>query len=113
MALIDTRKVGTYLSTRGELVSKLREHLMEELDAANSYDELIRCCRMLTTSEVDANGNPREVPPDRFSKDDSDKLAQLFEEIKRDEIEHSGIILNLMEDLDPALDAAMRKGMGA
>lgn len=69
-----------------EFVMKLRDGLREELDATNTYDELLQCA-------------PEEVKP-------------ILEEIKEDEINHQGRLLSLILKLDPSQLDPFNKGLG-
>lgn len=68
-----------------EFVMKLRDGLREELDATNTYDELLQCA-------------PAEVKP-------------ILEEIKKDEINHQGRLLSLILKLDPSQLDSFNSGL--
>lgn len=65
-------------------VQALREAMREEMDATNTYDQL------------------KELIPEH---------ADVFEEIKKDEVNHSGRLLDLIMKLDPAEVEPFNKGL--
>lgn len=69
-----------------EFIIHLREALMEELSATNTYDKLLQCA----SAEVKA----------------------ILQEIKNDEINHQGRLLELLLKLDPSQLEPFNKGLG-
>ena len=65
-------------------IQALREAMREEMDATNTYDQL------------------KEMIPEH---------ADVFEEIKKDEVNHSGRLLDLIMKLDPGELGAFNKGL--
>lgn len=65
-------------------IQALREAMREEMDATNTYDQL------------------KELIPEH---------ADAFEEIKKDEINHSGRLLDLIMKLDPGEVEPFNKGL--
>ena len=68
-----------------DFVMKLRDALREELDATNTYDKLLAIA------------------------DDKDKAV--IEEIKKDEVNHQGRLLQLILKRDPAALETFNKGL--
>lgn len=68
-----------------EYLLKLRDALREELDATNTYDKLLAIA------------------------DEGDK--SVIEEIKKDEINHQGRLLDLILECDPAALETFNKGL--
>lgn len=113
MALIDTKRRGMYFDGIPDLVCKLRETLMDELDAANTYEELACNARCMGYRDTDEIGQKREIPGNKLSVEDAGNLAVIFERIRDEEISHSTVLLNLMGDLEPKFKEYMKKGLGA
>lgn len=65
-------------------VQALREAMREEMDATNTYDQL------------------KELIPE---------YADIFEEIKQDEVNHTGRLLDLIMKLDPSEMESFNKGL--
>lgn len=65
-------------------IQALREAMREEMDATNTYDQL------------------KEMIPEH---------ADVFEEIKKDEVNHSGRLLDLIMKLDPGEMDSFNKGL--
>lgn len=65
-------------------IQALREAMREEMDATNTYDTL------------------KELIPEH---------ADVFEEIKKDEVNHSGRLLDLLMKLDPSEIEPFNKGL--
>lgn len=65
-------------------IQALREAMREEMDATNTYDQL------------------KELIPE---------YANVFEEIKNDEVNHSGRLLDLLMKLDPSEVEPFNKGL--
>ena len=68
-----------------EFVRKLRDALREELDATNTYDKLLECAPA--------------------------SCSAIIEEIKKDEINHSGRLLDVIMKLDPKAMEPFNKGL--
>lgn len=68
-----------------EFIIKLRDALREELDATNTYDKLREIC-------------PEEYKP-------------IIDEIKKDEVNHTGRLLDLLLTLDPSQLDAFNEGL--
>lgn len=68
-----------------EFIIKLRDALREELDATNTYDKLRESC-------------PEEYKP-------------IIDEIKKDEVNHTGRLLDLLLTLDPSQLDAFNEGL--
>lgn len=68
----------------GCVVQALREAMREEMDATNTYDQL-KC-----------------MDPEH---------ADIYEEIKKDEVNHSGRLLDLIMKLDPGEMDPFNKGL--
>ena len=68
-----------------EFVMKLRDALREELDATNTYDKLLECAPA--------------------------SCSAIIEEIKKDEINHQGRLLDLILKSDPAAFETFNKGL--
>lgn len=65
-------------------VQALREAMREEMDATNTYETL------------------KSIIP---------KYADIFDEIKKDEVNHTGRLLDLIVKLDPGEMESLNKGM--
>ena len=68
-----------------DFVMKLRDALREELDATNTYDKLLECAPA--------------------------SCSAIIEEIKKDEINHQGRLLDLILKRDPAALETFNKGL--
>ena len=68
-----------------EYTIKLRDALREELDATNTYDKLLECAPA--------------------------SCGAIIEEIKKDEINHQGRLLDLILKRDPAALETFNKGL--
>ena len=68
-----------------DFVMKLRDALREELDATNTYDKLL--------------------------EDAPASCSAIIEEIKKDEINHQGRLLDLILKCDPAAFETFNKGL--
>jgi hypothetical protein len=113
MALIDTGRGPNYISNKAELVTCVRYRLMEELDAANSYDQLIQTIKTMAVSAVDSEGNPRNIPKEQVSFEDAKELVSFIGKIRDDEIRHSGALVDFMKRLDAGVNSNMSKGIEA
>lgn len=68
-----------------DFVMKLRDALREELDATNTYDKLLECAPA--------------------------SCSAIIEEIKKDEINHQGRLLDLILKRDPAALETFNNGL--
>lgn len=68
-----------------EFIIKLRDALREELDATNTYDRL------------------REICPEDYK--------YIIDEIKKDEINHTGRLLDLLLTIDPSQIETFNEGL--
>ena len=66
-------------------IAQVRDAIREELDATNTYDRLID---IFTMAYKDGD--------ERFGK-----YLSILEEIKNDEINHTGRLMNILFELDP------------
>jgi hypothetical protein len=110
MAIVETGKSSCFISTKLELAACVREKVIEELDATNSYGRLIECIRTMGMPNIDDHGAPREIPADRVSVDEAEKLVEFIEEIRDDEIQHTGKLMSLMRELDENTNVRMMEG---
>jgi hypothetical protein len=113
MALIDTGKGQAYLDTIGDLVQRLRENLIEELAAINTYDGMVRAVELMGWNpvQIDPALAVPPMPEGRLSADDTKVIAGIFAKLRDDEITHSGVLLDLMQQLDKNVAAKMSKGI--
>jgi hypothetical protein len=111
MALVDTSRNSTYFDSIPDLVLKLRDTLIEELAAINTYDQLIASIRRMGLSGIDQQGNLRSIPDNQLSTEAAGKLADFFVKIRDEELEHSGAITQLMCDLDSNVKERMAAGV--
>ena len=70
-----------------DLVVHLRNALREELEATNTYDKLISCTM-------------------------DERVVPVLEEIKKDEINHQGRLIELIMKLEPSQLESLNKGLG-
>lgn len=110
MALINTRERSMYFDDKRDLVAQLRLVLTEEMAAVNAYQDLIRGVRMMGRVDHDGNGAVVEIPKHQLSVNDAETVAVFLEEITKDEMQHMGKLLSLMDELDPATALEIRKG---
>jgi rubrerythrin len=85
-SLIDTGK------KRKSLVETIRNKIIEEFDAQNSYQDFINILKQ----------------DEEKNKD----LIDAINEIKDDEIKHSGILMELLMKLSPQQAQKMQEGLG-
>lgn len=112
MALINTSERSRYASNTAELIGIIRGALVEELAATNTYDDIISCVRSMGISPTDDSGNRRDIPEDQLSREEAQDIVKLIEEIRDDELHHTGKLLSLIEALDSHVAQNMKEGAG-
>lgn len=113
MSIINTSERSGWFDRIPDLVSVLRNKVMEELDATNSYEQLARNVRMAGVPEKSPDGADVIVPPDKLSMSDAESIAKMIDHIRKEEIRHTAALLGLINELDPEVATAMQKGAGA
>jgi hypothetical protein len=111
VAVIDT-SISGWLDTIPDLVRSLRAKLIEELDATTSYEKLIFAIRAMGYALVGPDGKTREIPEDKLDIVEANKVADIIQEIRDDEIEHTGRLIDLLSKLDDTSSAAFKISTG-
>ncbi len=111
MALIDTGHGVNWIDRIPDLVMRLRDTLIEELAAINTYDCLIKSVGTMGFQGRDPNGDELPVPKDMLSIDDAKEVAEFLAKIRDDELGHAGALSELMKRLDSNVDTQMSKGI--
>jgi hypothetical protein len=113
MALIDTGRPAVYLDTVDDLVQRLRDIIVEEMAAINTYAGMIRAVSLMGWAPWKESSEAPDppMPAGRITVEDAKELSEFFTKIRDDEITHSGALLDLMQKLDKNTAAMMSKGI--
>lgn len=109
-SLIDTGSRGCYIESKASAVKSIRLALAEELAATNTYEDLAESVRQAAFPSVNPDGTRAVVPPTRFSAEQAEKIAKALDEIRDDELQHTGKLLALIALLDDNSAAQLSAG---